>query len=382
MKIGVLGAGPAGLLFSLLMKKQEPSLKIRVVEQNRNDATFGWGVVFSDRALSFLETIDEEVYRSIVARMETWEDQAIVHRGEKVRIDGLGFSGIARLALLEILQEHCLRAGVELEFERRVTDIGEFGNCDLIVGADGANSLVRRTYEHTFQPTVEQLTNRYAWYGTRQLFDCLTLTFRQNEAGAFVAHHYRYSPKASTFIVECSTETWANSGMEPMDEQGRRKYCEQVFDANLGVHGLMTNKSEWLRFKLVYNRHWTHENVVLIGDALRTVHFSIGSGTIMAFEDATALVWAFRECPEVKSALAAFERERRPVVDKVLGVAARSFVWYERFREKMDLDPVGFANDYLMRGGGIDRERLRKRSPEFTALLEAREKGNVVPPGG
>ncbi len=246
---------------------------------------------------------------------------------------------------------------------------------------------MRQTYEQAFQPTVEQLTNRYAWYGTRQLFDCLTLTFRENQAGAFVAHHYRYSPEASTFIVECDAETWANSGMERMDEDGQRRYCERVFEvdlggeADLGGHGLMTNKSEWLRFKVVGNRHWTHENVVLIGDALRTVHFSIGSGTKMAFEDAVALAAAFQDVRDVRAALAEFERARRPVVDKVLGVASRSFVWYERFREKMDLDPVGFAYDYLMRGGGIDRERLRKRSPGFTALVEAREKENGAPIG-
>ena len=179
MKIGIVGGGPAGLYLALLMKKQDPAHEITVVEQNPAGATYGWGVVFSDRALSFLEAADVDSYRDLTGSLQTWDDQAIVHQGQQVRIDGLGFSGIARLDLLRILQEHCHRQGVRLEFEARLTDLAPFRGCDLIVGADGVNSVVRETHRAEFGPTVEVLSNKYLWYGTQQLFDCLTLTFRQ-----------------------------------------------------------------------------------------------------------------------------------------------------------------------------------------------------------
>ncbi len=371
MKIAVLGGGPAGLYFALLMKKQDASREITVVEQNPAGATYGWGVVFSDRALSYLAASDADSYRDITAVLQTWDDQAIVHRGQQVRIDGLGFSGIARLDLLRILQEHCRRHGVGLEFETRVTDLAPFRGCDLIVGADGVNSVVRETHRAEFASTVEVLSNKYLWYGTHQLFDCLTLTFRQTADGPFVAHHYRYGDHASTFLVECDAETWAAAGLAEQSEDDSRRYCEEVFRDDLGGHRLLTNRSSWLNFKVVTSQRWSHDNVVLIGDALRTVHFSIGSGTRMALEDAIVLAQAFATHRDVTPALAAFELARRPAVERFLKVAAHSFVWYERMREKLSLDPVPFAYDYVMRGGTVTHERLRQRSPKLAAAWEA-----------
>jgi 2-polyprenyl-6-methoxyphenol hydroxylase-like FAD-dependent oxidoreductase len=371
VKIGVLGGGPAGLYFALLMKKQDASHEITVVEQNPAGATYGWGVVFSDRALSFLAAADPDSSHDITAALQTWDDQAIVHEGQRVPIDGLGFSGIARLDLLQILQTHCRRHGVRLEFEARVTDLAAFRGWDLVVGADGVNSVVRETYRAQFAPTVEVLSNKYLWYGTHQLFDCLTLTFRQTADGPFVAHHYRYSADASTFLVECDAQTWASAGLARTSEDESRRYCEEIFRDDLGGHALLTNKSSWLNFKVVANQRWSHDNVVLIGDALRTVHFSIGSGTRMALEDAIVLTQAFASHRDVTAALAAFERVRRPAVERFLKVAAGSFVWYEHMRDKLHLAPVAFAYDYVMRGGTVTHERLRERSPRLAAAWEA-----------
>ena len=372
MRIGIVGGGPAGLYLALLMKQHNPAHDVRVVEQNPAGATYGWGVVFSDRALSSLVASHPASYRDIERSLETWDDQAIVHKNTQVRIDGSGFSGIARLELLRILQEHCRRAGVDLQFDTRLADLTRFSDCDLVVGADGVNSVVRETYREAFEPSVEVLTNKYVWYGTPQPFDCLTLTFREHRGGAFVAHHYRYSARESTFIVECDAKTWIGAGLAAKSEDENRRYCEDVFRDDLGGHSLLTNKSAWLNFKVVANRRWSHENVVLIGDALRTVHFSIGSGTRTALDDAIALAQAVAANPhDVRKGLAEFERVRRPAVEQFLRVAAHSFLWYERMREKLSLAPIPFAYDYLMRSGTVSYERLRERSPKFIAAYEA-----------
>jgi 2-polyprenyl-6-methoxyphenol hydroxylase-like FAD-dependent oxidoreductase len=382
VKIAIIGGGPAGLYLALLMKAQAAAHEITVVEQNAADATYGWGVVFSERALSFLAAADTGSYRDIAACLQTWDDQVIVHRRQPVRIDGLGFSGIARLELLRILQEHCRRRGVRLEMETRVTDLAPFQSADLLVGADGANSVVRQTDPGAFQSDIEVLSNKYLWYGTRRRFDNLTLTFRLTLDGAFVAHHYRYSETMSTFIVECDAATWEAAGLGAMSDDDGRRYCEDVFHEDLGGQPLLTNRSSWLSFKVVTNRRWSHDNVVLIGDALRTVHFSIGSGTRMALEDAIVLAGALGAHRDVPAALAEFERQRRPAVERYLSVAARSFVWYERMRDKLRLDPVPFAYDYVMRGGALSHERLRQRSPKLAAAWEAYRAGRSGPVAG
>jgi len=372
MRIVVIGAGPAGLYFALLMKCLDPAHEIEVCEQNPPGATFGFGVVFSDRALGFLEDADPDSYADLQRQLHTWDDQAIVHRDRCVRIDGIAFSGIARLELLRVLQDHCRRRGVALRFERRVTDVSTFSDCDLLVGADGVNSVVSSAHRDRFEPSVQVLSNRYVWYGTTRLFDALTLTFRENADGAFVAHHYRYAPNGSTFIVECDAATWEHAGFASKSEDDSRRYCEAVFAADLDGHPLLTNRSLWTSFNAVTNRRWSHGKVVLIGDALRTVHFSIGSGTRNALEDAIALRRAFEIAgDDVPAALRAFEDMRRPGVERFLHTAERSYLWYERFREKMRLDPVPFAYDYLMRGGRISDDRLKERSPRFFAAYQA-----------
>jgi 2-polyprenyl-6-methoxyphenol hydroxylase-like FAD-dependent oxidoreductase len=374
MRVCVVGAGPAGLLFSLLAKRRFPSWRIEVAEQNPEGATYGFGVVFSDGALAFLERDEPELSRILQAAMERWPMQRIVHRDERVEIDGNGFSAIGRLALQEILQKLCRNAGVTIEYGHAVTSLDELAGADVVVGADGSNSLVREGRQ--FQPRIELLTNRFAWYGTTQRFDCLTLTFRSNEHGAFVAHHYRHASAMSTFVVECDEATWQKAGLARMDDAHSRAYCERVFAAELDGRPLVSNKSLWRQFPLLSNRRWSSGNLVLIGDALRTVHFSIGSGTRLAFEDAIALDRAFGEAGEdVPLALAAFERERRPVVEKLLAAANASSYWYERFPEKMREAPWRLAYDYMTRSGRMTDSRLRELAPRFMRRVEAEREG-------
>jgi 2-polyprenyl-6-methoxyphenol hydroxylase-like FAD-dependent oxidoreductase len=366
MRIAVIGGGPAGLYFALLMKKHRPDHLVLVVEQNRADATYGFGVVFSERALGFLSADDPETHDLIGAHMEVWDNLAIIHRDQRIAIDGVGFSAIGRLRLLELLHGACRAAGVEIRFEQPVADLALYRDYDLVVGADGIASVVRETHREYFRPDTEMLTNAFAWYGTRQSFDTLSLTFRTNQDGAFVAHHYRYSPHMSTFIVECDAATWRRAGLAQMGDGESRRYCEELFAADLGGHGLTGNKSVWRNFPLIANRDWVHENIVLIGDALCSVHFSIGSGTRLAMEDSIALYKAFREVgDDVKRALARFVATRRPVVEKLLAAARNSALWYEGFHRLMELDPHDLVYSYMTRTGRVDDDHLRRLAPGF-----------------
>ena len=370
MVINVVGAGPAGLLFALLIKRRFPAWRVSVFEQNPPDATFGFGVVFSLNALAFLERDVPDFHRQLISRLESWPMQRIVHRDERVDIDGNGFSAIGRLELNQFLQEHCAKAGVQIEYHRAIATLDEVKDCDLLVGADGSNSFVRGALEKEFEPQVEWLSNRFAWYGTRQLFECLSLTFRTNADGSFVAHHYRHSSQMSTFVVECDAATWRRAGLDRMGDEQSGEYCERVFAPDLQGHSLVSNKSIWRRFPLLRTRRWYAENLILIGDALRTVHFSIGSGTRLAFEDAIALDRGFGEAgANVRRALAAFERERRPIVDKIVAAANASSFWYERLPEKVKLKPWQLAYDYMMRSGRMNDARLGELSPKFMARV-------------
>jgi 2-polyprenyl-6-methoxyphenol hydroxylase-like FAD-dependent oxidoreductase len=356
-----VGAGPAGLYFSYLAKRRHPGWEIRVVEQNRADSTFGFGVVFSDRALEFLRGDDPATYELITPQMEAWSDITVVHRGTPVVIDGIGFAAIGRLKLLQLLQQQAASVGVVPEYETVVS--AEQKGYDMVVAADGVNSTTRMW--HHFGTSISRLENRFMWYGTTKVFDTLTQTFVTNEHGTFNAHHYRHAPQMSTFVVECDPATWDRVAFAAMDEEETLAYCEKVFAATLGGHRLVSNKSVWRNFPNLRNRKWSVGNVVLIGDALRTAHFSIGSGTRLAMEDAIALNKALAEESSIEKALAAFEAARRPIVDKLVAAADASGDWYERFPEHMKLAPREFAWSYIQRSGRIDPARLRKISPKF-----------------
>jgi len=366
MRMLVAGAGPAGLYLAYLVKRQLPEWEVRVVEQNARDSTFGFGVVFSERALEFLRADDPETYDRITPAMEAWTDITVVLRGVPVVIDGIGFSAIGRLKFLQLLCGQLEAAGVSPLFSHAFPRDENLKDFDLVVAADGANSVVRRTAD--FGTTVTPLSNKFAWFGTTRVFDTLTQTFVQNDAGFFNAHHYRHSPAMSTFVFECDAPTWARAGFERMDEAATLAYCERVFAEALQGHRLVSNKSIWRNFPNVRNRRWSHGNVVLIGDAQRTAHFSIGSGTRLAMEDAIALVNALSQHKKsIPEALAAFEAARRPIVEKLVAAADASADWYERFPEHMRLAPREFAWSYIQRSGRIDPEKLRRIAPKFVA---------------
>lgn len=375
MIIHIVGAGPAGLLFALLIKRRFPAWRVNILEQNPPDATFGYGVVFSLNALAFLERDVPDVHAQLMPRLESWPMQRIVHRDQRVDIDGNGFSAIGRLELNQFLDGLCRSAGVRIEYQRIVDALDQVKDCDLLVGADGANSFVRRARDGDFATRIEWLSNRFAWYGTSEPFECLSLTFRANTDGHFVAHHYRHSSTMSTFVVECDETTWRRAGLDTKSDDASRAYCERLFAADLNGHPLMSNKSIWRQFPILVTERWHVGNSVLIGDALRTVHFSIGSGTRLAFEDAIALDRAFAETgADVPRALAAFERERRPIVEKIIAAANASSYWYERIAEKMKLSPWELAYDYMTRSGRMTDERLRELSPKFMARLDTEKR--------
>jgi 2-polyprenyl-6-methoxyphenol hydroxylase-like FAD-dependent oxidoreductase len=371
MKINIIGGGPAGLYFALLMKRRDPSHEVAIYERNPPDATFGWGVVFSGRTLSNLREADEESHRRITESFETWDNVDIVLRESRVTVRGNHFSGVARLKLLNILQERCARLGVDLRFQTEVEDVEALAEgCDLLVGADGVGSRVREHYADEFRPTLAAGRNKYIWYGTRRLFHGLTLTFRESKAGVFAAHSYKFSRDTSTFIVECDEETWTRAGLDGMSDEESRDYLARVFERDLEGQELLSNNSRWINFLLVTNDRWSRRNVVLLGDALHTAHFSIGSGTKLALEDSIALFQLFAAGMDAPRALAAFELSRRPVIEEYQQAAHESRLWFENAKDYMRLAPLPFAYSLMTRSRKITRESLKRRDPEFIAAYE------------
>jgi len=372
MIINIIGGGPAGMYFAILMKKADAAHYINIYERNGPDDTFGWGVVFSGQTLSNLRAADEESHADITRDFEAWNNVDVVHRDRKISIHGNSFSGIARIRLLKILQQRCEDLGIEIKFRNEVNDIEALkDDCELLVGADGLNSVVRQTFRADFQPNLSTRPNKYIWYGARQLFHGLTLTFRETAAGVFAAHSYRFDQTTSTFIVECDPDTWANAGFGNLTDEETRAQLAEVFEPDLNGYPLLSNNSKWINFVLVKNAHWYHENVALLGDALHTAHFSIGSGTKLAMEDAIALKQSFDQRSNVTEALLRYEKARKSVIEEYQAAAHESMLWFENAGSYMHLMPIELAYSLMTRSGRVDDAELRKRDPDFMSSYES-----------
>jgi 2-polyprenyl-6-methoxyphenol hydroxylase-like FAD-dependent oxidoreductase len=370
MRVRVLGGGPAGLTLAILLKRHDRAHDVRVVERGPRGATWGFGVVFSDRALDFLRVDAPELHDLLLPHMQSWRDLTIVHSGVPVPIGGNGFAAIGRLQLLSLLQQEAERAGVQLEFERQVTDVSALGDADLWVAADGAFSASRDARAGDFGTRIDWRSNRFVWYGTTLPFETLTLTFRTHPHGVFCAHHYRYAEDRSTFLVEADEATFERAGLETMSEADSLGLCEAVFAPDLQGHRLLSNRSTWRRFPVIWNERFSSGRTVLLGDALRTVHFSIGSGTRLAMEDAIARARARRDSTGVDDALARFQHERLPPMKKIWDAANVSLRWYEGMGPLMALDPREFAYRYMTRSGRVDHAEVRRRDPRLAAAYE------------
>jgi 2-polyprenyl-6-methoxyphenol hydroxylase-like FAD-dependent oxidoreductase len=371
-RVEIVGAGPAGLYTGILIKSIMPDARVRISEQNPADATFGFGVVFSDTALDFLAADDPDTHALITPRMERWRDMTLSVGGERVVLDGVGFSAIGRLELLQILQRRATEVGVELCFGRRIESFDDIeADADLVVGADGLNSILRRSDEAAFAPTLGYFDNRFAWFGTPREFPTLTQSFIDGPEGPLNAHHYRYAPGRSTFIVECDAAGFEAYGFADMDERTSARICGDLFFSVLDEAPLLVNQSHWRRFPRLWCDNWIAGRRVLLGDAAHTAHFSIGSGTRLALEDAIALVRALGSGDNLDTALEEFQSRRQPIARKIVDAANTSARWYDDFAAHMALPPMEFAFSYLTRSGRIDMERLRELSPDFMRRYEA-----------
>jgi 2-polyprenyl-6-methoxyphenol hydroxylase-like FAD-dependent oxidoreductase len=376
VKINIIGGGPSGLYFALLAKRRFANAEITVHEQNPHDATYGFGIILADRGLERFRNADPDSYDAIMAASYVTRHRVFTHPQETIFIEGGGYGGaIARLRLLNILEEHCLRAGVQIQYESRVADVGVYDDADLVVGADGVNSVLRAAHEGAFGTTKLMLTNRLAWYGTEKHFPYPVLSFKRHQGGHFVGVAYPYTERMGTFVAECDANTWLQLGTDKMNDDQRRVVAEEVFAEELAGTKLISNKSTWGCLPVIRNREWSVGHRVLIGDALHSAHPSIGSGTRIAMEDSIALIDALALSPlDIPAALAMFRQTREPGKNKLVAAAEKSFTWYESFADKMDkLDAVPFVFDFMMRTGRIDAARLYQEYPEFMNRYAARQ---------
>src|SRR5688572_15172002 len=379
MRIVTIGGGPGGLYFGILMKKAYPQHEITILERNRLEDTFGFGVVFSDATQNNLAAADPDTYEEMASHFAHWDDIDIHYRGQVITSSGHGFSGLSRRALLAVLGKRCKSLGVCVEVGEDVKDVEVYRQrADLLVGADGFNSTVRQRYAEQFQPSMDERPNRFVWLGTTRPFPAFTFYFRRDKHGLWRVHAYQYEAGHSTFIVEATEATWRSAGMDTANEDGTIAFCEALFKEELQGHRLQKNRSLWRNFVTVRNARWAHENVVLVGDAAHTAHFSVGSGTKLAIEDAIALAAALKRESDLPKALATYEAERRPAVESLQRAAQVSLQWFEDTERYMDLEPLQFAFNLLTRSLRITHDNLKVRDPAFVAKVDEWFAGQAV----
>lgn len=370
MKTTIIGGGPGGLYCGLLLKKANPAHDITIFERNPPDATYGWGVIFSDRTLSSFREADYKTYKDITDHFVIWDAIDTTYRGETMRCGGHVFAGISRKRLLNLLQRRCDELGVKLRFRVEISNLSEFADSDLIIAADGLNSIVRNTYAHIFKPTLEAGKAKYIWLGTDRLFEYFTFIFRENEHGLFQVHAYPFDGTTGTFIVECDEATWRNAGLDQASESESLAYCEQLFASELRGSHLMSNHSKWINFVTVKNQTWRHGNIVLLGDAAHTAHFSIGSGTKLAMEDAITLANALETHADLATALNEYEAERRPIVELLQQAAQESRTYFENVKRYLHFEPRQFVFHLLTRSGRVTYDDLRLRDSHFVETVD------------
>jgi anthraniloyl-CoA monooxygenase len=371
VRIVCVGGGPAGLYFALLMKTADPAHDVRVVERNRPDDTFGFGVVFSDATLENFAEADRETYAEITRNFAHWDDIDIHYRGEVLTSTGHGFSGLSRQRLLDILQRRCTDLGVTLEFQTEVTDLGAYADADLVLAADGVNSFLRSRYAEHFRPHIDWRPNKFVWLGTTFPYPAFTFVFKESAHGLWRVHAYRYDASMSTFILETTEGAWRRAGLDAADEDQTIAFAERLFAEELRGHRLLKNRSLWRNFPTVKNGAWHHGNIVLVGDAAHTAHFSIGSGTKLAMEDAIALAHALARHGEVEKALRAYEEERRPEVESLQRAAQVSLEWFEQTERYHGLlEPIQFAMSLLTRSLRVTHANLKVRDPKFVESVD------------
>jgi anthraniloyl-CoA monooxygenase len=381
VKLTVIGGGPAGLLFSILMKKADPSHDVTVLERNKADDTFGFGVVFSDAALDSIADADPDVHDAITKNFFHWDDIHIHFKGEVLRSTGHGFSGLSRQALLNILQRRAGDVGVRQAFQAEVGDLAPYRDSDLILASDGANSAIRAKYADAFKPTIDWRPNRFVWLGTTFPFTAFTFYFKEDANGLWRVHAYRYDREHSTFIVETTEAAWRKAGLENATEDQTIAFCERLFAKELAGHKLLKNRSLWRSFPIVRCASWRHGNIALAGDAAHTAHFSIGSGTKLAMEDAIALRDALVATRDVPAALESYEKARLPLVESYQRAAQVSLQWFEDTERYVGLEPVQFGFSLLTRSLRVSHENLRKRDPAYVASIDQWfSKRNPAPP--
>lgn len=370
MKIIILGGGPAGLYSGLLIKKANPHHDITIIERNPADITYGWGVVFSDRTLGSFQRADYKTYEQITNHFVIWEAIDVHYGGETIRCGGHVIASISRKRLLNILQKRCEELGISLKFNCELNDLAMLGEYDLLIAADGLNSLVRRTFAEQFQPHIEPGKAPYIWLGADKVLDAFTFIFQENEHGLFQVHAYPFSGTSSTFIVECDESSWLNAGLDKADEAASLAYCERLLADHLAGNRLLSNNSRWINFPTLKTRAWQHQRMVLLGDAAHTAHFSIGSGTKLAMEDAIALAGALEQYHDIETALNEYAVERKPVVEVFQRAAQESRIYFETSRRYLSMEPVPFAFQLLTRSGRISYDDLRLRDPRFGDMVD------------